>query len=154
MGLTCRVCGKERPHEAFSGRGHRIQVCKTCQPVTKTDEWKAAQVQNEIWGYLNQKNISRKNQERLKTLCESTNPTVAEQARLVLEVARIKSHKVRRFSLLREKHPELITRLRNACLLFPEGEDESPEEDNATFDDFGVNPHEIEAEYPFQEDYP
>jgi hypothetical protein len=31
MGHSCRICGRVRANEKFSGRGHRQHVCKDCQ---------------------------------------------------------------------------------------------------------------------------
>ncbi|MCL4876212.1 MAG: hypothetical protein KJ064_06125 [Anaerolineae bacterium] len=30
-GHYCRICGRQRANEKFSGKGHRIHVCKDCQ---------------------------------------------------------------------------------------------------------------------------
>ena len=30
MGHYCRICGRERANEKFSGKGHRVHVCKDC----------------------------------------------------------------------------------------------------------------------------
>ena len=30
MGHYCRVCGRNRPNEKFSGKGHRNHICKDC----------------------------------------------------------------------------------------------------------------------------
>ena len=35
MGHFCRICARSRPNEQFSGRGHRINVCKTRQRVAR-----------------------------------------------------------------------------------------------------------------------
>jgi hypothetical protein len=29
MGHYCRICGRERPNEQFSGKSHKIHVCKS-----------------------------------------------------------------------------------------------------------------------------
>ena len=36
MGHYCRICGRERPNEQFSGKGHRIHVCKRCKAMPKS----------------------------------------------------------------------------------------------------------------------
>ena len=30
MGHYCRICGRERANERFSGKGHAAHVCKDC----------------------------------------------------------------------------------------------------------------------------
>ncbi len=30
-GHYCRVCGRVRPNESFTGTGHRRHICKDCQ---------------------------------------------------------------------------------------------------------------------------
>ncbi|SFG78874.1 hypothetical protein SAMN02982927_02769 [Sporolactobacillus nakayamae] len=30
MGHYCRICGRTRPNEKFSGKGHRKHICKEC----------------------------------------------------------------------------------------------------------------------------
>lgn len=30
-----RICGRNRPNEKFSGKGHKIHVCKECSRLTK-----------------------------------------------------------------------------------------------------------------------
>lgn len=117
MGHTCHVCGKTRPNEAFSARGHRIHVCNKCRSYTKTQEYQLARTRDEIYNYLYQKNISKKNQKRLAELCQSTSTDVAERAQLVLEVSWIRSHKRKRIGMLRAKYPDLYRRLIDAGLV-------------------------------------
>ena len=31
MGRTCATCGRERPHEAFGGKGERARICRDCR---------------------------------------------------------------------------------------------------------------------------
>ena len=67
MGHFCRICGRTRANEEFSGRGHRDHICKDCQrmPREKRD---GIERLDELWGFLDQRNISAKNVARLKTL--------------------------------------------------------------------------------------
>ena len=30
MGHFCRICGRTRPNEKFSGKGHKKHICKNC----------------------------------------------------------------------------------------------------------------------------
>lgn len=87
IGYYCRICGRYRANERFSGKGHKIHICKDCArpPV---EERLAVEQEDEITGFLKQSNISQVNIVRLKTLAASPNPEIARLGRLVLEIAR------------------------------------------------------------------
>ena len=120
MGRSCRVCGRERSNESFGGKGRRSVVCKKCRSKGKSYVDRVF-VDQEISGFLEQSNISKKNIARLKVLLKSENSDLAEKAALVLEVARVKPGKKRRFKTLKKSHPELFLRLAKAHLLsYPE----------------------------------
>ena len=72
MGHYCRICGRTRPNEKFSGKGHRIHVCKECARKPK-EERDVIEQKEEIFNYLNQSHISKKNVSRLKVLASSSN---------------------------------------------------------------------------------
>ncbi len=92
MGHYCRICGRSRPNERFSGKGHRIHVCKACQRLPKAER-EYIEIMDELSGFLEQSNISRKNVIRLTELCEYSNLKVRDRASLILEIARVKPHK-------------------------------------------------------------
>jgi hypothetical protein len=48
MGHYCRICGRQRPNERFSGKGHKIHVCKRCQAKPKTER-RAIEDQDDIF---------------------------------------------------------------------------------------------------------
>lgn len=116
MGHYCRICGRERPNEQFSGKGHKIHVCKRCQAKPKTER-QSIEDQDDIFGFLKQSHISEKNVTRLRQMAKSDNPHVAGLAAIVLEVARIKPYKTRRLKFLSQKHPELLRKLEDAGLV-------------------------------------
>lgn len=117
MGHYCRICGRERPHEQFSGKGHRIHVCKRCRAKPKTER-RAIEDQDDIFRFLKQSHISEKNLIRLGQMEKSDNPQVASLAKIVLEVARLKPYKNRRLKFLAQKHPELLRKLEATGLIF------------------------------------
>jgi hypothetical protein len=117
MGHYCRICGRERPNEQFSGRGHKIHVCKRCQAKPKTER-RAIEDQDDIFRFLKQSHISEKNAIRLGQLAKSDNLQVASLAEIVLEVARLKPYKTRRLKFLAHKHPELLRKLEDTGLIF------------------------------------
>ena len=109
MGHHCRICGRSRPNEKFSGRGHRIHVCKECQrmPREKRD---CLERLDELHGFLQQSMISRKNVARLKTLARHEDHEVAELAALILEIARVLPGKRNRWLKLARQHSPLFHR--------------------------------------------
>ena len=117
MGHYCRICGRERPNEQFSGKGHKIHVCKRCQARPKSER-QAIEDKDHIFGFLGQSHISEKNVARLEHMAKSDNPQVASLAAIVLDVARVKPYKTRRLKFLAQKHPELLSKLRDTGLIF------------------------------------
>jgi hypothetical protein len=117
MGHYCRICGHERPNEQFSGKGHRIHVCKRCVGKPK-GERRAIEDQDDIFDFLKQSHISEKNVIRLRHMAKSDNPQVASLAEIALEVARVKPYKTRRLKFLAQKHPELLRKLEDTGLIF------------------------------------
>jgi hypothetical protein len=79
MGHYCRICGRERPNEQFSGKGHKIHVCKRCQAKPKTER-RAIEDQDDIFGFLKQSHISQKNVIHLGQMAKSDSPQVASLA--------------------------------------------------------------------------
>jgi len=117
MGHYCRICARQRPNEQFSGKGHKIHVCKRCQAKPKSER-RAIEDQDDIFRFLKQSHISEKNVIRLIHMADSKNPQVASLAEIVLEVARLKPYKTRRLKFLAQKHPELLRKLENTGLIF------------------------------------
>ncbi len=115
-GHYCRICGRDRPNEAFSGKGHRVHVCKECARLP-VEEREAVEHREEIFNYLRQSHISSKNISRLKDLAESSNEEIAELARLVLEVASIKPYKRRRLKVLAQERRDLLHKLEETGLI-------------------------------------
>jgi len=118
MGHYCRICRRERPNEQFSGKGHKIHVCKRCQAKPKSER-RAIEDQDDFFGFLKQSHISEKNVTRLGQMAKSDNPQVASLAAIVLEVARIKPYKTRRLKFLAQKHPELCASWRTRAWFLP-----------------------------------
>ena len=110
MGHWCRICGRNKPNEKFSGKGHRDHLCNECSKKPK-EEIDAVDQEAEIFGFMAQPNISAKNIARLNILKQSENKRVAELASIVLEVAKVKPHKKRRLKVLAKEHRELLLQL-------------------------------------------
>ena len=116
MGHYCRICGCQRPNEQFSGKGHRIHVCKRCQVKPKSER-RVIKNMNEIARFMRQSHISEKNVLRLEQMVKSENPHVASLAAIVLRVAQVKPYKTRRLKFLAQRHPELLRKLEDTGLV-------------------------------------
>jgi hypothetical protein len=115
-GHYCRICRRTRPNEKFSGKGHRNHICKDCARKPKSDIDEIDQKQ-EIFGYLQQSNISKKNINRLSILAASDNSKIAELAEIVLDVAKVKPHKKRRLKMLARERRDLLAKLEETGLI-------------------------------------
>ncbi len=110
MGHWCRICGRTKPNEKFSGKGHRNHICKECSKKPK-EERDAIDQEDEIFGYLKQANISKKNIARLEQLKASKNERISGLASIVFDVAKIKPQKKRRLKFLAQENRELLLKL-------------------------------------------
>jgi hypothetical protein len=117
MGHYCRICGRERANEQFSGRGHRIHVCKGCQRLPKSER-RAIEDRDDIFGFMHQSHISKKNVARLEQLAKSDEARVASLAAIVLEVARVTPYRRRRIKILGRNHRDLLRKLGETGLVF------------------------------------
>ena len=116
MGHWCKICDSVLPNEKFSGKGHKDHICKKCARLPK-EELDAIMKKDEIFRFLKQSNISKKNMVRLKTLSRSSNKRIAELAGIVLEVGQVKPHKKRRLKYLAREHRDLLKKLDDTGLI-------------------------------------
>ena len=116
MGHYCRICGRQRPNEQFSGKGHTIHVCKRCKAMPKSER-QVIENMDDIFRFMRQSHISEKNVARLEQMVKSENPQVASLAAIVLKVARVKPYRTRRLTFLAQRHPELMQELEDAGLV-------------------------------------
>lgn len=130
MGHYCWMCGRVRPNEKFSGSGHQRHLCRECAKRPR-EERERIQAFGNIAGFLRQRNISAKNRARLQRLCDSPDDEVRHIAALVLEVARVKPGRRKRWAYLAKHRPDLLAQLAQSGLLddFAEGLDCVPEAD-------------------------
>jgi hypothetical protein len=126
MGHYCRICGRVRANEAFTGKGHRIHRCKDCQRLPKA-EIEKIEIEEELFGFLKQSRISPKNQKRLESLGEHPDPEIKVLAGLLLRVSKTVEGKRRRWKRLREQEEVLYQECLQAGLIeTPDWEDEIP----------------------------
>ena len=114
-GHYCRICDNLKPNEAFSGKSHRIHVCKKCTRLPK-EKREEIECKDEIFNYLRQSHISDKNVSRLRKLAVLPNEQIAELARIVLKVVEIKPYKKRRLKELAMKRRDLLHKLEETGL--------------------------------------
>lgn len=119
-GHYCRICGSLRPNEAFSGKGHRIHICKKCARLPK-EKREEIEYEDEIINYVRQSHISDKNVLRLRKLAVSPNERIAELAGIVLEIADIKPYKKKRLKELARKRQDLLQKLKETGLILAHG---------------------------------
>jgi hypothetical protein len=131
MGHYCRICGRQRPNEQFSGKGHKIHVCKRCKAIPKSQR-QGIENMNDIFRFMLQSHISDRNVVRLEQMAKSENSQVATLARIVLKVARVKPYKTRRLKFLAQRYPELLQELQDTGLvLAPNWNSETAEHANS-----------------------
>jgi len=116
MGHWCRICGRTRPNERFSGKGHRTHVCQDCARLPKAQR-DAIDQEREIFGYLTQSRISEQNLARLRTLAATAAPSVAELAAVAMAVAEITPFKKGRLRVLARERGELLAALERTGLI-------------------------------------
>ncbi len=110
-----KICGFSKSNESFSGKGHNRNICKVCSKQSKVEILKI-ECEEEIFGFLNQSNISKNNIKRLRELLLFEDEKIKELASIVLEVALIKPHKKRRLKYLAEKNKVLLGKLNRTGL--------------------------------------
>jgi hypothetical protein len=98
-------------------QGHRIHVCKGCQSLPKSER-RAIEDRDDIFGFMHQSHISKKNVARLEQLAKSDDARVASLAAIVLEVARVTPYRRRRIKILGRNHRDLLRKLGETGLVF------------------------------------
>jgi hypothetical protein len=110
MGHFCRICGRVRANEKFSGRGHRDHVCKDCQHKPRAQRDRIERL-DELSGFLRQSIISAKNQARLQILCQHADSEVRLLAELIRDIARAHPGRRRRVQTIARRHWPLFVRM-------------------------------------------
>jgi hypothetical protein len=120
MGHYCRLCGREKRNEAFSGKGHHQHVCKDCWPSRNSVEVKREQYLVDIHHRLfSQSVFSKHNAKEMDALIERTGPEwhpVSELAALVKQIGRLHPGRRSRWKWIYKKHPELFQAFKSHAL--------------------------------------
>jgi hypothetical protein len=107
MTRYCKICGQGRSNESFCGKGLRSMVCKQCRKLPK-EQQRLALWTDEVYGFLEQSNISAKNIQRLKELYSQPDNCLSDLAATVLEIAELYPRKKKRCSRLKSRHRQLF----------------------------------------------
>lgn len=116
MGHWCRICGRIRGNERFSGKGHKQHICNQCARLPRKDRQRVDE-EREIVGMLSQSNISKKNLARLRKLAARQDGEIAEKAKLVLEVGKAHPYKRKRLRYLARERRDLLETLKASGLI-------------------------------------
>jgi len=116
VGHYCRICHRQRPNEKFSGKGHKIHVCKDCMRLPR-EKRQFIEQEQEIYDFLTQSNISTKNLTRLEALSTSSNPEIVKIAEIVLETGKVHPHKRKRLQFLERERKDLFAQLEETGLI-------------------------------------
>lgn len=116
----CRICGRAKSNESFSGKGHSTHICKACQALPR-EEREAIEQEDEIFAFLTQSHISPKNVARLRQLASSRNKRTAMLAQVALDVALLKPHKRGRIKHIAAANRELLAKLEDTGLIHAHG---------------------------------
>lgn len=116
MGRYCFICRRERPNEAFSGRGHSIGICKKCGGLPKAERQR---IQDEEFlnHALEQRNISPKNVECFKEMRLRYSDELGEKAAAMDELGLVHPRKKKRYGFLYYNKRELYDRMVRLCLI-------------------------------------
>jgi hypothetical protein len=82
------------------------------------DKIAAVDHKNEIFNFLNQSHISKKNIARLHALVQSADEEIAMLAGIVLDIAMVRPYKKKRLKFLAQKHRDLLAKLNETGLIF------------------------------------
>ncbi len=117
MGHFCIICGHSKSNESFSGGGHKNHNCKKCSLKPKEVIQYSLQSE-EIFNFMSQSHISKKNISRLKMLMSSELRDIGQLASIVLKVALVCPYKKRRLKNLAQKDKALLEQLNKTGLVF------------------------------------
>lgn len=109
MGYWCRICGRERSNESFSGKGRRLHLCKQCQSLPRAQR-ECLQVEDELYHYLEQSNLTSLNIKRLRALVGHEDPKLGCMAKLLLDIAQAHPRKRHRWQNMVRTNPALFRR--------------------------------------------
>ncbi|MHB8766444.1 MAG: hypothetical protein ACYDA8_19190 [Deferrisomatales bacterium] len=126
-GHYCYLCGRHRPNEAFSGRGHARHRCKECSRRPRAER-ECLEVTEELWGYWFQSRLSPKNLVRLQVLEAHDDAELRATAALVRAVGLAHPGRKGRLRYLRREHPALLERLVAHGLVEERAPEEAPAE--------------------------
>lgn len=84
MGHYCRICGRTRANERFSGKGHKKHICEECSKlsVTENDEMT---IVNQIYSLCRYINLSKANRRMLEGYLQHKSDKVRAASKEILK---------------------------------------------------------------------
>ena len=132
MGHYCRICGRKRANEKFSGKGHRVHVCKDCGKLPLAQREKI-ETEDEVAGFLRQSRVSQKNRARLAELSGHADAGIRHLAGLVLRAAGISEGKRKRWGKVLALAPSLYRECLDKDLVdYPVDFESRPDDSNGS----------------------
>ena len=123
MGRRCRICSRERANDKLGGKGYAAFVCRDCRQRPKAEQ-ASILATDEVWGFLDQTNISAKNIARLESLASIEDAAFQELRLLVLEIGRVRPRKRQRWKNVQREYPDLYRKVVAAGWLYDFDPDE------------------------------
>lgn len=111
MGHFCWICGRERPNEAFSGKGRRKHECRKCQQSVSPADRARLQITTDLNHVFDQTNISEQNIAFARTFVDAEDDALRTLAQLVVDVGTLHPRRQRRDGFIATHHPELWRRM-------------------------------------------
>lgn len=111
MGHYCRICGRHRPNQRFSGKGHARHICRECQGLPRATLFRIEAL-NEIEGILfRQSCISKKNLNRMGELAACNDEEVRSMAEIVMAIGLAHPGRRHRYRWIKANQPGLWQRM-------------------------------------------
>src|SRR5258708_27457861 len=143
MGHYCWMCQRDRPNEAFSGKGHARHLCKECARLPKATRERTRRLDDLESMLFRQRRISPLNIGMAMEWADGDDAEVTALALIVADVGRVCPGKKKRMGRIRNSHPALWKRMGAADLIdfdaMPELCDRRETEDEVPGEPFGVD---------------
>ena len=83
MGHYCKICGTIKANEKFSGKGHKIHICKKCSKLPAADR-DIMEILNRIYVLYRYDNLSKLNRRMLEGYLKHKSEKVREASEEML----------------------------------------------------------------------
>jgi hypothetical protein len=111
------MCQRDRPNEAFSGKGHARHLCKECSQLPKESRQRSQRLDDLESMLFRQRRISPLNIGMAMEWAAGNDPEVTALALIVADVGRVCPGKKKRMGRIKNDHPALWKRMVAADLV-------------------------------------